>query len=87
MAAPRLRRVSSKKEMESVIDDLVTQGHSILNRGEGSALLRKDTWGSGGGQLLWALLTVWCTLGLGNLGYALFAHYTAEQVFVKLEEA
>jgi hypothetical protein len=58
-----------------------------LNRGESSALLRKNTWGSGGGHLLWALLTVWCTLGLGNLAYALVAHYTAEQVFVKLEEA
>jgi hypothetical protein len=63
MAAPRLRRLSSKKDMESVIDDFVTQGYTIRNRGESSALLRKSSWGSGGGHLLWALLTDWFTLG------------------------
>jgi hypothetical protein len=52
--------------MESVIDDFVTQGYTILNRGESSALLRKNSWGSGGGHLLWALLTVWFTLELAD---------------------
>lgn len=50
------------------------------------ALLRKSTWGTSGGHVLWALLTVWWTIGFGNLAYALITHYTAEQVMLKLAE-
>jgi len=35
--------------------------------------------------MLWFLLTVWFTVGFGNLVYALIAHFSAEQVFVKYE--
>jgi hypothetical protein len=35
---------------------------------------------------LCALLTVWWTIGFGNLVYALVAHYNAEQVMLKLTE-
>jgi len=86
MAAPRLRKISSCKEFDGALDDYITQGYEVLNQGENSALLRKKTWGTSGGHVLWALLTVWWTLGLGNLGYALAAHYTAEQVILKLIE-
>lgn len=84
---PRLRRVSSNKEMESGIDNFVRQGCAILIHMVGSALLRKFTCGSGGGHLLWALLTVRCPLGLGNSANALFAQYTEEQILVKLEKS
>ena len=68
MAAPRLRRVSTKREMENLLDDYVTQGYEIVSQGESSTLVRKATWGSAGGHVLWALLTAWFSLGLGNLG-------------------
>ena len=87
MAAPRLRRVSSKREMENLVDDYLTQGYEILNQGELSAMVRKKTWGSVGGHVLWALLTGWFSLGGGNLVYAVVAHYTAEQVMVKVDHA
>ena len=86
MAAPRLRKVSSRKEFDQVLDDYLTQGYEVINQGESSALLRKKTWGTSGGHVLWLLLTVWCTAGLGNLVYALVAHYTAEQVMLRLTE-
>lgn len=85
MSAPRLRRVSTKREMENLLDDYVTQGYEIVSQGESSTLVRKATWGSAGGHVLWALLTAWFSLGLGNLAYALAAHYTAEQVMVKVD--
>ena len=85
MAAPRLRKVSSQKEMENLIDDYVTQGYEIVERGERSTMLRRKTWGSTSGHMLWFLLTVWFTVGFGNLVYALIAHFSAEQVFVKYE--
>ena len=87
MAAPRIRRVSSRKEMEGIVDDYVTQGYAVVNQGEASTLVRRKTWGTAGGHILWGVLTVWWTLGLGNLIYALIAHYNAEQVFVKMEQS
>ncbi len=85
MAAPRLRKVGTRKELDSLIDDYCTQGYEIINQGESSVLLRKKSWGDVGMHVLVGLLTVWCTLGLGNLAYALIAHYAAEQVLLKLE--
>jgi len=86
MTAPRMRRVTSRKEMEILIDDFITTGFEIITQGENSALLRKKTWGTGGGHLLWAVLTGWFSLGFGNAIYAFVAHQNAEQVMLKIEE-
>ena len=83
MTAPRLRKVTTQKEMENLIDDYVTQGYEIIERGERSTMLRRKTWGSASGHLLWFLFTVWWSIGIGNLIYALVAHSTAEQVLVR----
>ncbi|WP_068866062.1 hypothetical protein [Prosthecochloris sp. CIB 2401] len=72
--------------MENLIDDYITQGYEVLEQGERSTMVRKKTWGSAGGHVLWALLTVWFTLGIGNVVYALIAHYNAEKVMLKLDE-
>ena len=89
MAAPRLRRVSSKKEMDSLIDDYITltQGYAVVSQGEANSLLKKQTWGTGSGHMMCLLLTVWWTCGIGNAIYAIFANQTAEQVLLKLEAA
>jgi len=87
MGAPRLRRLSNLREMENHIDDYITQGYEIVTSGEASVLLRKKTWGSGGGHLLWFLLTFWFTLGIGNAIYAAIAHFNAEQVMLKIDAA
>ena len=87
MGAPRLRKVGTKKEFDNLLDDYHTQGYEVLNEGESSVLLRKKSWGTGGGHALWALLTVWWTLGLGNLAYAVISHFNAEQVMLKIDES
>jgi len=87
MAAPRLRKCQSPREYESVIDDFHTQGYEAINRGQNSVLLRKKTWGSLLGHALLFFLTVWFTMGIGNLVYALVAHFTAEKILVQLEVA
>lgn len=87
MAAPRLRKVMSKKEADNLVDDYVTQGYEILEQGERSTLVRKVSWGTLGGHVLWALLTVWFTAGLGNLVYALIIRYGGEKVLVKVDES
>jgi len=87
MAAPRIRRVSSRKELENMVDDYVTQGYQLLEQGDRSAMLRKKTWGSAGGHVLWGVLTIWWTFGLGNLIYALVAHLGADRILLKIDEA
>lgn len=86
MGAPRLRRVSTTKEMDTIIDDFVTQGYSILERGEHSALLRKNTWGSGGIHVV-LFITTWALLWIPNIAYAVLAHFVlAEKVFIKIQD-
>lgn len=85
MAAPRLRRVSSQKELENAVDDYITQGYEVITQGEKSTLLRKKTWGSAGGHVMCAIATAWWTLGIGNAIYAVYAHNAAEQVMLKIE--
>ena len=87
MAAPRLRKVGSRKEFDTILDDYHTQGYEVLNQGENSTLLRKKTWGTGGGHVICFLLTVWFTMGVGNVLYAVFAHYTAEQILLELDDS
>lgn len=71
MAAPRIRRVQTPREFETVRDDFITQGYEVLREGEGTALMRKSTWGSTGTHVLIALFTAWWTVGIANLVYAM----------------
>lgn len=86
MADPRIRRASSKRDLDNLVDDFVTQGYEILERGERNAMVKKKSWGTGGGHVLWALLTVWFTFGIGNIIYAFIAHSGADKVLIKLDE-
>lgn len=43
MSAPRLRRVDTRKQMENLIDDYVTQGYEIVNQSENNAMVRFKT--------------------------------------------
>ncbi len=86
MAAPRIRRVKDRRDMEVTRDDFITQGYEVRSEGEETILLRKSTWGGSGTHVLIFLLTAWWTAGVGNLVYALYAHNSADQVLLKPEE-
>jgi len=81
----RIRRVDDSREMERTIDDFKTQGYKIKSQGEKSAMMKKHTWGTGSGHIVVAVLTVWWTIGIGNVAYAIYKHYTAEEVQIKVE--
>jgi uncharacterized membrane protein YjgN (DUF898 family) len=90
MVSPRIREVADDKEMARVIDDFMTQGYTVKESGERSALLKKKSWGSGAGIIvsivLAAILTVF-TLGISWLipiVYAIYAHYAAPEVLIRL---
>lgn len=72
--------------MERVVEDFLTRGYKVKNGGQKSVLLKKNTWGSGAGHIVVAALTIWWTLGLGNVAYAVYKNLTAEEVQVKIDD-
>lgn len=86
MADARIRRVSTSREAEQVRDDFITQGYKVKSEGEQTTMMERSSWGTLTGHVLVALLTVWWTLGIGNLVYALAAH-KSDAVMIKVEPA
>ena len=82
----RIRRVDDQREMERVIDDYITQGYNVKSQGERSALVKEKDWGTALGHIVVAVLTIWWTLGLGNIAYAGYKRYTADEVTIKIDE-
>ncbi len=80
--ASRIRRCSTRKEFEQVIDDFITTGYEIQTRSENNALLVKKKKKN---HLRVALLTVWWTFGIGNLIYAFIPAKVEDEVMIKLE--
>jgi uncharacterized membrane protein YjgN (DUF898 family) len=88
--APRIRDVANDKEMAQVTDDFMTQGYTIKEQGTQSTLLKKKSWGSGAGWIVSivvaAILTIF-TLGISwviPIAYAIYAHYAAPEVLLRL---
>lgn len=82
----RIRRVDDEREMERVTEDFLTRGYKTKSQGGNSTLVKKSTWGSGTGHLVVAALTIWWTLGIGNVAYAIYKNLTAEEVQIKIDE-
>ena len=80
----RIRRFTNRDEYERTIDDYITLGYKITNRGEFSCAMCKKK--KKEKHLLVFLLTGWWTLGLGNLIYALMPSKDDDNVLLKLEE-
>lgn len=81
--ASRIRRVSTQKEFERMIDDFITMGYKIAAQGEDNARVVKRA--AKTKHALIALLTIWWTWGIGNLIYALIPGKIEDDVFVKVE--
>jgi len=85
MANTRIKHAANKREAEAFRDEFITQGYKVESEGDNSLIVRKSSWGSTAGHLGVALLTVWWTLGLGNLAYALIAH-KSDEVMIKVDQ-
>lgn len=81
--ANRIRRCSTEKEFDQVIDDFITTGYELQSRGESNALLVKK---KNKNHAMVAALTVWWTCGIGNLIYAFIPAKIEDEVMVKLEK-
>lgn len=87
----RIRKVGSEREMEQVIDEMITLGYDVKDREAGTACLKKKTWGDV--VVIIVLLVIAFVLAIFTLGlsfllpiaYVIFKHQTAETVEVKID--
>lgn len=78
--------MENTKKMEQLAEDFITRGYKVKNRGERSMMMKKKTWGSATGHIVVGVLTIWWTLGLGNVVYAIYKRLTAEEVQIKIDD-
>ena len=90
MSSPRFRNVRDIEELEAVREDFITQGYIVKDEGQNSTLLKKKSWGSAAGwivTLIVAVILAFFTVGFSfiiPLAYAIYAHYTAPEVLVRI---
>jgi len=82
-----VKRVSSKKALESAIEDAQVEGWKLKSRGDKNAVMTKS---GGFGKAIWHIViffvTVWFTFGLGNLIYLLWKYFSeAQELRIKVK--
>ncbi|MDO5835804.1 MAG: hypothetical protein Q4P17_04785 [Methanobacterium sp.] len=82
----RIRKVESKEKKEELIDDYITLGYRVVTEGEGTTKMKKTQYGGIGAHILIFIFTVWFTLGLANVAYAVYCYYTGDEVLMKISE-
>lgn len=65
----------SDDQLQERVDDAKIEGWRVDERQGDRVVMTRHDWGSLGGHFLVALLTVWWTLGLGNLCYACYRYF------------
>lgn len=85
MSNARIKHAQTQREAEAYRDEFITQGYKIKSEGDATLIVKRETWGSLVGHLLVALLTIWWTLGIGNLVYALAVH-KSDEVMIKVDQ-
>lgn len=83
MAVSRIRKVETKKQMDSLVDDYVTQGYTIASQGAGTTLVVKK---AGNRPVIHIVLAVcfWWTLFFPNFLYWLLSR-KKDEILVKVE--
>lgn len=93
MSSPRFRNARDYDDMDALRDDFITQGYTVKEEGENSILMKKKSWGSAAGwivSLIVALVLAVFTVGISfiiPLAYAIFAHYNAPEVLIRIVAA
>jgi len=69
------RSMVKSNEFQRMVEDEQTEGWSIDEDGDERVVLAKRGYGSLGGHVLVALLTIWWTAGIGNALYAAYKYF------------
>lgn len=79
-------RVKTKKGLEDKIEDKKSEGYKLNSRTDRQAEFIKRNYGSALWHIVIFILTVWFTLGFGNLFYLGFNYFgRKDEVTIKIE--
>jgi len=77
----RTRTVSTRRELEDLVDEYVEKGYNVKSSTQESAIVKERRVGS-----LWIhLLLVIFTVGFGNVVYLLYSWVSADTVEINVE--
>lgn len=62
--------------LRTKVDDAKVEGWKVKSEQGDRVVMMKPNYGSFGGHVLMALLTIWWTLGLGNVCYAAYKYWS-----------
>ncbi|WP_440949891.1 hypothetical protein [Methanosphaerula subterraneus] len=87
MTAISVKRIQPEK-MQNTIEDYETAGWTLESSNDRMAIMRQEGgWGSLMGHVVVAIFTIWWTVGIGNLIYALYRHYSGrKEIHIKIDE-
>ncbi|UTB32031.1 MAG: zinc ribbon domain-containing protein [Methanobacterium sp. ERen5] len=87
MSTTRIRKPRTEREYEEIIDELITQGYKIQNRGTASTKLIKASYGSVIAHIIIFVFLGWWTFLVANLIYLAYNYVSnSDEVLVKLTE-
>lgn len=72
--------------LQQKVDDAKVEGWKLKSEQGDRVIMYKPNYGSLGGHVIIALLTVWWTLGLGNVLYAAYKYFAHSDKYVIRDE-
>lgn len=86
MANTSVKRVSAA-QFNAAVEDAEVEGWQLKTRGDRVATLTKPgEYGSAMGHLIVAALTIWWTVGIGNVLYAAYRYFsTKKELQIKVD--
>ena len=82
----RIRKVKSQREYEQLIDEYVTLGYKVKDRGELTCALEKTNFGSVTSHVIILIIFCWTFL-IANVIWAVYNYYSnSDRVLLKLEK-
>ncbi len=82
----QVKRVS-KKNFETEVEDKVTEGYKVSSKTDRQAVLVKKHLGKPMIHIILFILTVWFTLGLVNVAYALYSYLVGvDEIQIKVSK-
>lgn len=84
MVNTRIRKARSEREYEEVIDEYITTGYKVQDRGQKTAQLMDAKYGSVLSHIVIFIFTFW-TFCIANVLWAVYNYYSnSDKVLVKL---
>ena len=84
MATARIRKYKNKDEMERALDEFITLGYDVKERGEETILVKKHDNGSLMAHIILAIVG-WWLIFIPNIIYFAYKRSRADQVLMKLD--